>query len=109
MLADVNAADKHEVVCELILLDVFYRRRQGEACMPEDYQVRFPEIEAAWLGKALQAAAVATPTPTVDEPRPLAGPGSRIGPYKLLQQLGEGGMGTVYLAEQTEPVKRRSP
>src|SRR5437763_14177106 len=27
--------------------------------------------------------------------------GSRIGPYKLLQQIGEGGMGTVYMAEQT--------
>src|SRR5205085_9283801 len=33
--------------------------------------------------------------------------GSRIGPYKLRQQLGEGGMGTVYLAEQQEPVQRR--
>jgi serine/threonine protein kinase len=34
------------------------------------------------------------------------GPGSHIGPYKLLQQIGEGGMGVVYMAEQTEPVRR---
>lgn len=34
-------------------------------------------------------------------------PGDQIGPYKLLQQIGEGGMGVVYMAEQKEPVKRR--
>ena len=33
--------------------------------------------------------------------------GTQIGPYKLLQQIGEGGMGVVYMAEQREPVKRR--
>src|SRR5580693_4631162 len=33
-------------------------------------------------------------------------PGTIIGPYKLLQQLGEGGMGTVFLAQQIEPVQR---
>ncbi|AGA28248.1 serine/threonine-protein kinase [Singulisphaera acidiphila] len=33
--------------------------------------------------------------------------GTHIGPYKLLQQIGEGGMGTVYMAEQTHPVRRR--
>ncbi len=32
--------------------------------------------------------------------------GSRIGPYKLLQQIGEGGMGVVYMAEQEKPVRR---
>ena len=33
------------------------------------------------------------------------GPGTVIGPYKLLQQIGEGGMGTVCMAEQTQPVQ----
>ncbi len=34
-------------------------------------------------------------------------PGSRIGRYKLLQNIGEGGCGTVFMAEQEEPVRRR--
>src|SRR3954449_8981453 len=34
-------------------------------------------------------------------------PGTVIGPYKLLQQIGEGGMGVVFMAEQTEPIRRK--
>jgi serine/threonine protein kinase/regulator of sirC expression with transglutaminase-like and TPR domain len=34
-------------------------------------------------------------------------PGTVIGPYKLLEQIGEGGMGLVYVAEQQQPVNRR--
>jgi serine/threonine protein kinase len=35
------------------------------------------------------------------------GPGSLLGPYKLLEHIGEGGMGTVWMADQIEPIQRR--
>src|SRR5690242_14873601 len=44
--------------------------------------------------------------PPAAEP-PRGGPGGSVGPYKLLEQIGEGGFGVVYLAEQTQPVRRK--
>src|SRR5262245_58251696 len=43
---------------------------------------------------------------TVDQPI-AEGPGMVVGPYKLLEQIGEGGFGVVFMAEQTEPVRRK--
>src|SRR5690349_3642288 len=46
------------------------------------------------------------PAPTIDDPIQES-PGTRIGPYKLMEQIGEGGMGLVFVAEQQQPVRRR--
>src|SRR5262245_1790269 len=50
-------------------------------------------------------AAAAGVLPTIDSPQD-AHVGAVIGPYKLVEQIGEGGMGTVFIAQQTEPIKR---
>jgi serine/threonine protein kinase/tetratricopeptide (TPR) repeat protein len=70
------------------------------------------------VDKLLQAHAPArgfleTPAPiggdepaTVEDGPVTFGPDRHLGPYKLLTQIGEGGMGTVFLAEQLEPIHR---
>ena len=57
-------------------------------------------------GDFLESPADAPTAASASATAPAEGPGTVIGPYKLLQPIGEGGMGTVYMAEQTQPVKR---
>src|SRR5437899_4076736 len=59
----------------------------------------------AQLGSFLESPAAGEPV-TVSLSNSPESPGTVIGPYKLLQQIGEGGMGTVFMAQQTEPVQR---
>ena len=44
---------------------------------------------------------------TADQPAITERSGTVVGRYKLLQQIGEGGFGVVYMAQQTEPVRRK--
>src|SRR5262249_11436158 len=57
------------------------------------------------VGNFLQPATPDQPAAS-EQPPIVERPGSVIGPYKLLQILGEGGFGVVFLAEQAQPVRR---
>ncbi len=75
----------------------------------------------AALRQKVEAMILAREAPTVPDQKPTQGApkgtilltfadetaGSVIGRYKLLQQIGEGGCGAVYMADQSEPVRRR--
>src|SRR5688572_18030942 len=65
----------------------------------------FKDCAPALAPVAADAAQVLSAAESANEAEPLET--SRIGPYKLLQKLGEGGYGVVYMAEQEQPIRRR--
>ena len=64
-------------------------------------------IDFSWHRQCPTAFSIRPEVASTLELKPLTeGPGSRVGSYKLIEQIGEGGMGVVYMAEQKEPVRR---
>jgi WD40 repeat protein/serine/threonine protein kinase len=101
------------------------RLRAGEKLSSEQFlqDLRIPpeahlvfelrKVEHEFLGNGNGAAAPSSAeVPAFDphqptETMPVEALGSKIGSYKLLQKIGEGGMGVVYMAEQSRPMTRR--
>ncbi len=100
-----------EIFTEALALPRFERAAYLDRACGGDSKLQ-RKVEALLEGHTRVGNFMETPAQTLSQratPGISAGekPGDRIGHYKLLQQIGEGGCGVVFMADQQEPVRRR--
>jgi WD40 repeat protein/serine/threonine protein kinase len=111
-----DASHQGQLLRELLLAEWELRRRHGQQFQLEPYLARFSasnlpieELWRVWNEKGSPGVSD-DPDRILEAPRDVARleePGRVIDRFKLLENIGEGGFGTVWAAEQREPVKRR--
>src|SRR5580700_5030012 len=93
-----------KLLLDFILAEYTLRQELGDHPAAEEYFERFPDLKSQ-LQLLFEVHDAVFATTRMDAEISEA-PGTVIGPYRLLQQIGEGGFGVVFMAEQITPVKR---
>jgi len=104
-VAEAPEAARDGLLAELLAIELEYRTQQGDEPEPEEYHRRFPQQESTIA--SVFAGHTATYFPGQGT---IAIPGNAppaLANFRLIEEIGRGGMGVVWLAEQDKPVKRR--
>lgn len=105
-LVEAPDAAREGLLAELLAMEVEHRTKHGDVPQQSEYLQRFPQQERviasvfARDATTMFAGDQGTISPPVNVPPVLAN-------FRLIKQIGQGGMGVVWLAEQDQPVKRR--